>query len=241
MGQAGGVHAERRILPPPTHQYDALASWMGAVLPAGCSLLEVGAGRGDAEYPPLIAPLVARWVGVDVDPAVERNPFLTEAHVSAIEHWVPNHPEQFDAAVAVYVLEHVARPEAFMRRMRAGLRPGGSFFALTPNHWHYFGAIADASARLRIEDPLLYRLRDDDLVDEYHFPVAYKLNSVPRLEAAAAGAGFSAVEIRHVDHPGVFADYFPDRLRWFPGAWSAAVHRLRLGRLMGTLVVRFIA
>lgn len=237
------MYPERRILPPPTDQYDALVAWMSDTLAPETSLLEIGAGPGDAAYQERLAGLVGRWIGVDPDPSVAGNPHLTGSATATAEEWhrATDPSDRFDAALSVYVVEHVDRPDDFFRAVHDRLRPGGSFFFLTPNLWHYFGMAALVAHRLGVEDRLLERLRGSDVVQEYHFPVRYRCNAVPSIHRAAERSGFRRMEVRHLDHPGVFEGYFPAALQGFPRRWSSMVHRHRLGRLMGTLLVRLEA
>src|SRR5262249_36852288 len=132
-------------------------------------------------------------------------------------------------------------PLSFLRAVRSLLEPAGSCFGITPNLWHYFGLISAASARLGIEEALLRRVRPSDLVDTYHFPVKYRLNSLHRLTSVAIAAGFNAVEVRALEQSGMFETYFPDRLRWLPRRYSAAINRLGRPELFGTLIFRLVA
>ena len=82
---------------------------------------------------------------------------------------------------------------------------------------------------------------DMDLVEEYHFPVHYRLNSLRRIQASARAAGFSGVSFKCIEDPGMFVTYFPQRLRQLPGWYSGAVRRVGRPELYGTIVFRLDA
>jgi SAM-dependent methyltransferase len=173
----------------------------------------------------------------------------------------------FDLALAIYVVEHVAEPVEFFRAARSCLRPGGSLFIITPNLWHYFGLVTKASMALGVEERLLTALRsahearlqpDGDTSSPpsghvhgpghgqghsqaaAHFSLAYRANSVRALRRVGDEAGFSALEIRHLENPAVFETYFPGRAAAFPRWYSRTIHRLGRPTLFGTLICRFV-
>jgi SAM-dependent methyltransferase len=212
------------------------------------SLLDIGSGDGDDHYLKLIRPLVARVVGVDPDPHGSAHEGLDEWHQTSIESFtagLTGSSGAFDLALAVYVVEHVVEPVAFFRAARECLRPGGSLFVVTPNLWHYFGVAAKATMALGIDEKLLRTLRarkpghDHDHVA--HFSVAYRANSVRALRNVGAEAGFSSLEIGHLENSAVFETYFPGRFVAFPRWYSRSVHRIGRPELFGTLICRFVS
>jgi hypothetical protein len=109
---------------------------------------------------------------------------------------------------------------------------------VTPNLWHYFGLTSAAAARLRAEDWLLHKVRPAELIDAYHSPVRYRMNTIRALSAKAEAAGFTSVEIRGLDQAGMFETYFPESLRAFPRMYSRLVNRIGSPRLCGSLIFR---
>jgi hypothetical protein len=72
-----------------------------------------------------------------------------------------------------------------------------------------------------------------------HFPVAYRANSVRALTRVGAEAGYSSLDIRHLENPAIFETYFPGRSVAFPRWYARFVHRVGRPELFGTLICRF--
>jgi SAM-dependent methyltransferase len=230
---------DRSLEPEGTDQFRLLEDWVREHSRPDAVLLDVGAGDGDQPYPTNLAPWVARIVGVDPDEGVLGNKRIDEAVHAPFEDFAAGHHEQFDLAMAVYVVEHVADPVAFATALHDCLRPGGSAFLITPNRWHYFGATALLAQRLHLDERLLHRLRDEQLLHDHHFPIKYRMNSPRALRRLAAEVGFRAAEVRMVDEPGIYQPYFPPRLRQLPVWYSQLIHRRGWAGAAGTILARF--
>lgn len=232
---------QAEALPRGQEQFQTLYDWVRDASPDGVSICDVGGGGHFLDFPSRLRPWAGRLVGVDPDPGVLDRPWYDEAHQALLEQWAPTTTERFDVLTSVYVVEHVDQPAAFLRAARSLLRPGGSMFGITPNLWHYFGGISSLAMRLGVEDWLLHRVRSHDLIEAYHFPVRYRLNSLRRLSIAAAAAGFSRSTFKCIEDPGMFVTYFPERLQALPARYSSLVHRLGRPEFYGTILFRLNA
>lgn len=228
------------VLPLGADPLKIFPEWVVAHCNTTTRALEIGAGRGDFGYPQLIRKRVCHLTGVDPDKAVLDNPYVDEAHQMSVEEFSRGHAQQFDCAYAFFVVEHVTEPARFLSACRTVLKPGGMFFALTPNLWHYFGMMAKVSSALNLEDWLLTRLRGHDVKQSYHFPTRYRLNDVRTIRRLANVTGFRKVEIRCFDMPERFASYLPTRLHWGPSLYGRTVHALHLPQFMGFLMFKAI-
>lgn len=226
------------LAPAGVHPYDALRDMVAALAHPGARVIDVGAGDGDPDYPSWLSEIEGHVVGIDPSAGIYANPRLDERHQATLEEFAAAHPRQFDIAAASFVAEHVADPGAFLTALHLCLKPGGSAFILTPHVMHYFGAGALVANRLRVDEWLLHRLRDEATLHERHCPLQYRMNTRRRLERQARRAGFCRIEFHMLELAELYEPYFPRRLRPFPAAWSAVVHRLNAPALAGTILAR---
>ncbi len=108
--------------------YDTLT---GQVLAGAGRVLELGAGPS-----PALAALNAPFrVASDLSQGMLRaNPNLRGMQrITADAQCLPFAQESFDAVFCINVLEHVPAPGRLMEEAARVLRPGGLFFAITPN------------------------------------------------------------------------------------------------------------
>lgn len=113
-----------------------------AEMPANptAAILELGCGAGGTGALALRQGKAGTYVGIEMfEPmALEARKVLTTVHVGNVEAMdLPYAPETFDALVCSEVLEHLADPEATLRKLVPLLKPGGRVYASVPNlaHW----------------------------------------------------------------------------------------------------------
>jgi SAM-dependent methyltransferase len=229
-------HAE--VVPAARHPVLALAQWAAEHCPPGGTVLDVGAGE-HASGP--LGPLRRRravLVGTDPDDAIEHNAALVERHRVRVEDLGPGHAGRYDVVLSIFVLEHVEDPGAFAAACFQVLRPGGSWFALTLNRNHYFGATAWATHCLGIQPTVLHGLKGADAEHDHRFPTRYRFNTRRTVLRECAAAGFGTVELRMYDAPDRYAWYLPRPLARLPAAYSSVAYRIGSPGLMGHLSFR---
>jgi SAM-dependent methyltransferase len=106
----------------------------------------------------------------------------------------------FDLIVCLWVLEHLAQPEAVFKEVHRVLAPGGHFVFLTPNLRNpllLMNRLAKALPQLqrRIVPRLYGRLEPDT------FPVRYRANTADAIQAQAARTGLEVVSLKAVADP----------------------------------------
>jgi SAM-dependent methyltransferase len=164
----------------------------------GQRVLDVGCGRGGVIE--LLWREAGLAVGVDPDRASLREHRAPIRRVCALGEALPLAADQFDLALALWVLEHAPRPETLLGEAHRALRPGGRLLFLTPNARHplllfnRFSWAFPAVQRLLV--PRLYGRAEADT-----FRVRYQANTLPRLRTLAAQAGFSVAELRTISDP----------------------------------------
>jgi 2-polyprenyl-3-methyl-5-hydroxy-6-metoxy-1,4-benzoquinol methylase len=209
------------------------AHWVAQECPPHGRVLNIGAGRNlSGELRP-VRRRAGELVGVDPDPAVADNTTLDEQHCQTLEQYAAGDPDPFDLAFSVFVLEHVADPRGFTLACARVLRPGGTVMALTVNKWHYFGLTTWAATRTHVAEPLLRKLRPTDQVEAYHFATEYRINTVGRMTRHLRAAGFTSVEFRCWDLPGMYEPYLPTAARPFAQVYDRWAYRTGIPYLMG--------
>ncbi len=224
--------------------YARSAALGGTNAPDAFRVVDIGAGRGAAEYSPVFADLATHYVGVDLDDDILNNPWVDEQVHSSAEDFARSHQravadgtaEPFDLATAIYVWEHHREPVKLLRAIHAVLGDDGQAILITPNGLHPFGLASKALAKLDLTDAVLRRLRPDE-IDDYHFHVEATRNTIWGVRKCAGEAGFAGVDIDLHDDPGVFQPYLPERWRGLPVAYSKAIAATRLRALSGTLII----
>jgi len=235
-----GFRQSIEVVPPPGHAVRGLGRWVAESLTPTSQVLNIGAGCNLSGALGPVRRNAGRVVGVDPDESIWENEYLDERHQATLEEFAPEHEGAFDVAVAVFVLEHVADPQAFTAACAQILRPGGLFFALTVHKYQYFGLTTWATTRLGVSDWLLGRLKPDDVVSNYHFPTEYRMNSPAQCSRHLRRSGFRAAEFRMYDKQDLYAWYLPDALKPLAPAWSNFAYRLNSPWLMGSLSLRAV-
>jgi SAM-dependent methyltransferase len=204
----------------------------------GGQVLDIGCGSA---LPKALSGLQGRFGildGVDPDPGMVRHPLLRRGWNSCFES--AEIPEaSYDLAYAYNVLEHLADPRPFFRKLHQVLKPGGVCWALTPNAAHPFAVLSRLIEVIGLKGFTRRRLGVDQssgemMVNDY--PAYYRCNSPGALSRVVSDLGFSHVTFYF--HRCVQWDsYFPRFLRWLPWSYDFLVGT-RIPRLMQIFIVR---
>jgi SAM-dependent methyltransferase len=226
--------------PPPAHAVRWFARWVAESVEPTSAVLNIGAGRNLSGGLRPVRRKAGRLVGIDPDASIWDNPDLDERHQVTMERFAHGHAGEFDVAMSVFVLEHVASPASFTLACAKVLSPKGVLYGLTVHKYHYFGLSTWATTRLHVADRLLVHLKGKETVDRYHFPTEYRMNTTAQISRLLARAGFASVEFRMFDKPDLYAWYLPEALKPAAPAWTKMVYGLNAPHLMGTLSFRAV-
>jgi SAM-dependent methyltransferase len=175
-------------------------------------VLDIGCGADFPRSRPVreVLAACARLDGVEPDPSVTEHPGLVQRWCCTIEDAdLPS--AAYDAAVTFWVVEHIRRPDAFLRKAIDALRPGGALYAFTPHSLHPFALISRTIQAVQLKG--VWHRASRKKINEY--PAYYRLNRRGRVVAAARRAGFASAEIHYL--PCLQWDtYFPRALRFAP-------------------------
>lgn len=226
------------VLPGDTTGNSAFLNWISEYCTCDMRILDIGAGHDREKIDASIQPHVACLVGIDPSEDILKNPSVHEGYRMSLEDFAESTQEQFDIVFCKMVLEHVSNPNIFFSACRQLLKPGGMFFAITPNLWHYFGLTTKATLMLGINEWLLERLIGKQAKDAYHFPTTYKINSIHAIRNMLTKTGFHEVEFCCLDNWIGYRYVIPKPLHWFPRLYSRFAYRLKMPHLMGTIMFK---
>jgi SAM-dependent methyltransferase len=199
------------------------------------TVLDIGCGRGietDDQWQQSIARESGRYIGVEPDTTVPVRPCFSEVHRCRLEE-APVVCGTVQVALAAFVLEHVAEPEAFWRKLYDVLADGAVFWGLTVDRRHPFCAAARLAERLQIKRRylrLVRRSRPIAVVDNY--PTCYRANS-PR-QILPHVAAFRSAQFMNLHRADQLDSYVPP---WLCGAAHAANRLAAACRLPGPVLL----
>lgn len=125
-----------------------------------------------------------RLVAVDPSGNIHTNPYAHEKHQALLEDFETD--QQFDLITMRMVIEHVAAPGPFMRKVYDLLKPGGICLALTV--WKYAPvSLAAAILPFKLHHEIkkwIWRTKEEDT-----FPTTYLLNTQATQRRYAEEAG----------------------------------------------------
>lgn len=113
----------------------------------GRTLLDVGAGYGfflqDAQ--------ARGWHGLGLEPSLESSVYTLNQNLRVIaDGWEHSGlTGKFDCVSALWLIEHLPDPVAFLRWCRARLYGGGALLLVVPNEWNHYQSVANTLSAVK--------------------------------------------------------------------------------------------
>ena len=195
----------------------------------GATLLDIGCGRGIEGGRVLqesLAAAAGRFIGIEPDRDVAVSDCFCQVHRCTLEE-APLPAGSIDVAMAVFVLEHLAEPKSFFRKLHELLSQRGVFWAMTIDKRHPFALLSSLAQRMRLKRPLLAWVRRGGPAEDLEtYPTFYRSNT-PRALARHAAA-FRELRWMSLNYVGQHDAYLPPVLHRFARLADRMARNLRL-------------
>jgi SAM-dependent methyltransferase len=142
-----------------------------------------------------------KLVGIDaVAEDVSSHPYLHERVVGDLL-LLPFEDNSFNLSTARCVVEHIAKPDLFLREVCRVLKPGGRFLFATPNYLYYQSFIASLTP-----NPLKKWLIGilEGRAEEDIFQTYYRMNTRRKVASLLRGAGMEIESLDTIECPPEF-------------------------------------
>jgi SAM-dependent methyltransferase len=177
------------------------------LLPADGVALDIGCGRGTQDDDPveirrelrILKGHCKHVIGIDVDAVGAENRFIDEFRSLDLDRPWPVDDGTIDLALADFVVEHVADPDAFLAEAARVIKPGGHICIRTINRRSYLG-VASRLIPAGLHVTTLRRAQPTRKSEDV-FPTVYRANTRRTLSAALDRAGFEAAVYTGEDEP----------------------------------------
>jgi SAM-dependent methyltransferase len=177
------------------------------LLPDDGVALDIGCGRGTQDDDPvrvrrdlrILRGHCRQVIGIDVDRAAADNRFIDEFRPLELDRPWPVEDASVDLALADFVVEHVAEPDAFFAEAARVIKPGGVICIRTINRRSYLG-VASRLVPAGLHALTLRRAQPERKSEDV-FPTVYRANTRAALSSALDRSGFEAVVYTAEDEP----------------------------------------
>lgn len=178
-------------------------------------LLDIGCGKGfdnNIELQNLLSKNISSYIGVEPDKKIPLSSVFSIVHRCDFES-APITNESVDVAFSVMVLEHIACPQIFWRKIYEILKPGGVFWGFTVDSRHWFVYASKLMKYTGIKDYYINLLHGKPCEGRYeNYPVFYNINTPKDIERLTKE--FSHTIVLNFRRIGAMDYYFPASLQW---------------------------
>jgi SAM-dependent methyltransferase len=179
----------------PDDQYEAVVA---KLVQPGTWWADIGCGRDIFPSNPNLARELAQRsafvFGIDPDPNIRDNPFISEGFEGTVEDCRTEH--RFDLITLRMVAEHIVDPDRAVTSIARLARPGGLIVIYTPNKWAPVSLLA-AAVPNRFHQPVKRVVWETQERDT--FPTAFRLNTRATIARHCARNGLAEVYFAYLD------------------------------------------
>lgn len=188
----------KRYYPDDSHDGTLLFyNWLRSFIRPQFVVLNLGAGHSVDDKTRSLKGEVRKVIGVDIDQDVVNNADLDESIVIK-NNILPFPDNTFDLIWSDYVLEHIEKPDIFIKEVYRVLKPKASFFFRTPNNYHYVSLIARLTPEW-FHKLIANRARGLSSKAPEPYSTFHRLNSNRNITKHSNSAGFREIELRYVE------------------------------------------
>jgi SAM-dependent methyltransferase len=187
----------------PDDHYEAIVA---KLVTDGIHWADVGCGRDVFPSNPALAAQLSKrcgiLFGIDPDPNIRENPFITEGFEGVIEDCPSD--RCFDLITLRMVAEHITDPVRVVAKLGQMTKPGGLVVVYTPNKWAPVSLLA-ASVPNHLHHRfkrLVWNAEERDT-----FPTAFKLNTRAALANHFSANDMSEVYFAFLDDCRTFSEF----------------------------------
>lgn len=181
-------------------------------------LLDVGCGRGAYGEDTILIKKnlrifktkVKKVIGIDIDKAAEKNPFLDEFILIDENKWSLDN-DSIDIILCDSVLEHIKEPNIFFSEAKRVLKNGGYLCIRTPNSFNYITIISRLIPN-KYHAGVIKKIQKGR-EEEDVFPTCYNCNSIGRIIRMMNRFGFDHVVYGYEAEPSYLS--FSKIIYWF--------------------------
>lgn len=187
----------------PDDYYEAVVS---KLVRPGTWWADIGCGRDVFPSNPALAAELAKrsafLFGIDPDPNIRDNPFISESFEGLAEECRTSH--RFDLITLRMVAEHITEPQRSVAKFAELTKPGGLVVVYTPNKWAPVSVVAAL-----VPNRLHHRIKRLvwDAQERDTFPTAFKLNTRAALARHFNANGLCETYFAYLDDCRTFSGY----------------------------------
>ncbi len=204
--------------------------------------MDIGCGHGlgrNVELQWEIKQAAGELWGIEPDTSVHPTQGLFDNFQHALMESADLPSNLIDVVYSSMVMEYVSDPDSFLNAVKACLKPGGVYLFVTPNAQSFVPRMTKIAHDLGIDEIVPSMIRGKQQIEQYHYPVEFKCNTVARMNRIADRLGFDSPEFAFIEGRGSRI-YFPGPLRLLYHGLTVKRRLIKNPQSLITLICRLV-